>query len=203
MRVKVSTDLVPPELQNPTNAAAINQQAMNARNALSTPGKLEAVCKHEAAHLVYFNKTGVGITILGPSIIWKDDRFSYFLGAIKIEEQNICYTPRVLTLMARGSVAGIVMINYLLDAVGNETVNALVGELLQERENVEQSDLGVFRRLCIAASFPPYNIRPEPERYWTKAKKFVTRDLRVAKTLQQIEDASKVVMAEFVESVPI
>jgi hypothetical protein len=86
---------------------------------LSTSGKIEAVCIHEAGHFIYFRKVGLKTILYPPSIEYsnKYQQFIHFLAAIGTPEINesTIYGEELLAGLTKGSVAARVFVDNFLN----------------------------------------------------------------------------------------
>ena len=199
-KLRISTNFVPPELQTEANAKFIEREITKINNAFSIEGKLEAVCEHEAAHLVYIHQVNLKTQILGPSVYFQDGEFRHFLAGISIiDRSKIPYTVEILTGLARSGVAGTLTDDRLVEKHKHDLNVPLVADMICNREVVKQNDYETFKSHCFDAARYPHQVKPEWDNYWRAADAFVKDDLTGELTQQQIKDQSLIVMAELIQ----
>lgn len=198
--IKVSFDLIPAAMINEETFDAIMEQAVRARAEFDITGKLEAICKHEAAHWVYFEKVNIKpLEICGPAVVPKDGKFTYILGGVKPDMRDVLYTSEILIGLANSGVAGICMEDHII-ALLNDPTHPLVVDLLKGREKVEHNDRESFKACCLQARLPPHDEPYREPTYWRDAKLFMPSNIRQEAIQREIEQKSTLVRAKFVEA---
>ena len=167
--------LSPAELLLPDLPKALQE----ANQSLLIPGKVEAVCIHESGHLVFFKKAGFK-TVFRPPALKYSQTFKEFVpvfaavGTPEINKDTV-YDEELLDNLARGGVAAAIFVDEFIANRKNYGLvsDALIIELLQEREIVNNNDKETFRQFCDWAMRNGSGIEFDPLTPWSKAQKHV------------------------------
>jgi hypothetical protein len=149
--------------------ATVNFQAAYADilRTLNTPGFIEALCAHEAAHLVYYEMMGpIRYALLPPRLEYdpQRQRFIGHFAAIMLAEEPLCDAQRwqeYITKMSHAQAAG--------GVVGRNLFPASSGG--------DEGDKEKFGRICAELTSRLGGIRIDVEVVWKLAQDTVQKQL--------------------------
>jgi hypothetical protein len=146
---------------------------------LNTPGFVDALCAHEAAHLVYYEMMGpIQYKLLPPRLEYDPGRgcFIGHFAAVQLSEEPACEPQRwreYVTMLSRAQVAG--------GVVGRK--------LFPSSSGGDEGDKEKFRRICTELVRHFGGIKIEFELVWKLAQDAVQRQLehdpQILKMIQQ------------------
>jgi hypothetical protein len=157
----------------------LTRELQEANQKLLIPGKIEAVCIHEAGHLVFFKKAKIRTVLRQPALKYSQThkKFVPVLAAVGTPEINedTAYDEELLDNLARGGVAaGMFVDEFIANKKDYGPVSdALIFELLQEREIVNNNDKDTFTQYCDWAMRNGSGIEFDPVTPWSKAQEHV------------------------------
>jgi hypothetical protein len=134
---------------------------------LNTSGFIEALCAHEAAHLVYYEMMGSIRYELLPARLEYDTerrRFIGYFAAIRLAEEPVCEAQKwqeYVTMLSRAQAAG--------GVVGRKLFPASSGG--------DEGDKGKFQRICADLIRHFGGIKIDVELAWTLAQDTVEQQL--------------------------
>ena len=134
---------------------------------LSTPGFIDALCAHEAAHVVYYEMMGaIRYELLPPRLEYdsQNRRFIGHFAAIQLAEEPLCEPQKwqgYVTLLSRAQAAG--------GVVGRRLFPASSGG--------DEGDREKFRRICAELISHFGGIRIDVESVWRQAQETVEKQL--------------------------
>jgi hypothetical protein len=134
---------------------------------LSAPGFIDALCAHEAAHLVYYEMMGpVRYESLTPRLEYNPEKqtFTGHYAAIMLTEEPLCEPHRLheyVTMMANVQVAG----------------GVVARKLLPNSSGGDEGDKVKFMRICAELTAHFGGITIDVELVWKQAQDRVKRQL--------------------------
>jgi hypothetical protein len=150
-----------------------------ANQSLLIPGKVEAICVHEAGHLVFFKKAKIRAILRGPALKYSrtHKQFVPVPASIGTPEMNehTPYDEELLENLARGGIAAGMFVDEFITNRENYGLvsDALIAELLREREIVNNNDYCTFKLFCHWARTNGSQIEFDPLTPWSEAQKHV------------------------------
>jgi hypothetical protein len=181
-------------------AAHVNDKRFSERfqtlqDQLSTPGRIEHTCLHEAGHLVYLREAKIPAFKYGPTIEYLNDEFISCLAAIgtpTIDEFTTRYTPELLTDLALAGIAANLFGDEFLKELDSDS--PLAKTLRNERQIVYDNDFDTFKRRCKWAL--RNGVSYDPGGYWRKAEESVTKELPDQRMRNEIRLAAEEIRKE-------